>query len=134
TCQFLSSFSLINADTDKPIQTLSNGATLFLVSRPTGNLNLRSFPTRRSSDIVVFALTGAQARNQTETTPPYALFGDNSGNYNPWTPVVGSYTLKGTPFSGSGVSGTAGSALTISFTVIDQASTPTPTPTPTSTP
>jgi hypothetical protein len=71
---------------------------------------------------VVFALSGAQSKNITESRAPYALYGDNnSGDYYAWTPVVGSYTLKATPFTASGGTGTAGSDLTVNFTIVDQA-------------
>src|SRR5207302_5318635 len=78
--QFVSSFTLINADTDQPIQTLNNGATLSLSALPTRNLNVRANTTPATVGSVVFVLSGTQTRNQTETTPPYALFGDTSGN------------------------------------------------------
>ena len=115
--QFVSSFTLINADSDQPIQTLANGATLNLATLPTRNLNVRANTSPATVGSVVFVLSGAQTRNQTETNAPYALFGDNSGHYNPWTPALGSYTLKATPFTGSGGTGTAGTALTITFSV-----------------
>jgi hypothetical protein len=108
---------LINADTDQPIQTLNKGATLSLSALPTRNLNVRANTSPATVGSVALALTGAQFRSQTENAAPYALFGDTNGNYNPWTPAVGSYTLKATPFSGSSGTGTAGTALTISFTV-----------------
>jgi hypothetical protein len=73
---------------------------------------------------VVFNLSGAQSRTVTESRAPYALFGDNNaGDYYAWTPAVGSYTLKATPFTASGGTGTAGTSLTVSFNVIDQAAT-----------
>jgi hypothetical protein len=108
---------LINAGTDVAIQTLTNGSTLSLSTLPTRNLNVRADTSPASVGSVVFALTGTQTRNQTETTPPYALFGDTNGDYAPWIPAVGSYTLKGTPFSGASGGGSAGTALTVTFTV-----------------
>ena len=88
-----------------------------LATLPTRNLNVRANTSPATVGSVVFVLSGTQSRNQTETTPPYALFGDTGGNYDPWTPALGGYTLKGTPFSGSGGSGTAGTSLTITFSV-----------------
>jgi hypothetical protein len=43
------------------------------------------------------------------------------GDYNPWTPPLGGYTLVGTPYTGAGAAGTAGTALTLNFSVINQA-------------
>jgi hypothetical protein len=128
------SFTLVNADSDQDLETLTDGATLNLASLPTHNLNVRANTSPVTVGSVVFALTGTQTNNRTETNPPYSLFGDVSGNYNPWTPAVGAYTLKGTPFSGAGGSGSGGTALTVHFTVTNQGATPTPTVTPTPTP
>ncbi|SHJ59615.1 Listeria/Bacterioides repeat-containing protein [Hymenobacter daecheongensis DSM 21074] len=119
--QSLASFTLVNADTDQDIQTLTTGATLNLAALPTRNLNVRANTSPATVGSVVFALSGAQVKNQTEGLAPYALFSDAGGDYNPWTPSVGSYSLTATPYSASGGTGTAGTPLTISFTVQDVA-------------
>ena len=122
------SFTLVDADavTDVDIQTLVNGAVLNLATLPTRNLNIRANVNPATTGSVVFSLTGAQSRNQTENVAPYALFSDVNGDYNAWTPPVGSYTLLATPYSGSGGTGTAGAALSINFSVIDGGGTPGP--------
>src|SRR4029077_20377407 len=120
------SYTLVNADNDLDIQTVTNGATINLATTPSQHLNIRANTTAVPIGSVVMVLSGAESRTQTENNAPYSLFGDNSGVYNPWTPPLGSYTLKGTPFSSTGGTGTAGISLTITFTVINQAPTPTP--------
>jgi len=65
---------------------------------------------------VQFNLNGTK---RTENVAPYAWWGDTNGDYNAWTPAAGSYTLTGTPYSQSGASGTAGTPLTVHFTVTD---------------
>ena len=117
------SFSLINADTEQVIQTISNGATLNLATLPTKNLNIRADTYPATVGSVKFNLSGAQTRTELQTGKPYALFGDASGNYNNWTPSLGSYTLTCTPYSGANASGTAGTSLTIGFKVINQTTT-----------
>jgi hypothetical protein len=120
------SFTLINANTDQPIQTLSNGITLNLATLPSRYLNIRANTNPATVGSVVFNLTGTQSKTVTENIVPYALYGDNgSGDYYAWTPAVGSYTLKGTPFAACGGTGTVGVALTVNFTVIDRATTAT---------
>ena len=116
------SFSLMNTDTGQPIGTMNNGAILNLATLPTRNLNIRAntSPTRVGS--VIFDLSGAETIRQVENILPYALFGGTDSNYNPWTPAIGSYTLKATPYSGSKGSGTADSALTVNFKVINSPS------------
>jgi hypothetical protein len=113
----------MNADTEQVIQTLASGTTLNLATLPTRNLNIRANTTPATVGSVKFALSGPQTKSVTESVAPYALFGDSNGNYYPWSPAVGSYTLTATPYSASGGGGTAGSALTINFTVSNQATT-----------
>jgi hypothetical protein len=107
---------LINADTDQPILTMSDGMTLTLASLPTRRLNVRAETSPSSVGSVRFALDGSTSY-RTETIAPYALAGDDSGDYNPWTPAVGSHTLKATPYTGASAGGTAGTSLTVRFTV-----------------
>ncbi|TGE25108.1 PKD domain-containing protein [Hymenobacter aquaticus] len=120
--QSVASFTLVNADTDQDIQTLTVGATLNLATLPTRNLNVRANTSPATVGSVVFALSGAQVQNQTESVAPYALFSDANADYNPWTPAVGSYSLTARPYSAASGGGTAGTALTISFSVTDVAS------------
>ncbi|QNF34721.1 heparin lyase I family protein [Adhaeribacter swui] len=110
------SFTLINADTDRDIKTISNGETLDLSNLPTRNLNIRA-NTNTTVGSVYFALSGAKSFTKVEGGAPYALFGDTNLNYAAWRPAVGSYTLKATPYSGTNKSGSAGTSLTVSFKV-----------------
>ena len=89
---------------------------------------------------VVFKLDGKVMRK--ESMVPYSVAGDNNGSYTTWRPAMGDHALIATPFSATGGTGTAGTPVTITFTVINSGATPTPTPsstatvspTPTSTP
>jgi uncharacterized protein YaiE (UPF0345 family) len=121
--QSVVSFTLINATTDADLLTITNGAVLNIAALGTNNLNIRANTNSAPVGSVSFTLTGAAASSRTETAAPYALFGDNSGDYTNWALAVGSYTLTVTPHTGSGGSGTAGQPLTISFTVVNQANT-----------
>lgn len=122
TVQQVASFTLINADTEQPIQTLSNGSTLNLATLPSRNLNIRANTSPSTVGSVVFELSGTLNKTVTESQLPYALFGDNtSSDYYAWTPSVGSYTLKATPYTASRGTGTAGTSLTVNFNVVDQA-------------
>ena len=69
-----------------------------------------------------FALDG-NLKFSTESTAPYALAGDNNSNYTAWTPALGSHSLKATPYSAAGGTGTAGTPLTIGFTVTNSTAT-----------
>lgn len=115
-------FTLINADTDQPIAShdpLVNGAVLNLVTLPTQNLNIRANTSPATVGSVQFGLD-ADSSYLVESVAPYALAGDTSGNYNPWTPSLGQHTLTGTPYTAAGAGGTAGTPLTVTFSVVNQ--------------
>ncbi|GAB3022833.1 hypothetical protein GCM10027185_21290 [Spirosoma pulveris] len=118
--QSVVSFSLMNADTEQEIKLLTPGEQLNLATLPTRNLNIRANTNPATVGSVVVVLSGSQNQTQTETAAPYALFGDNAGNYNAWTPVVGSYSLTATPYAGGNATGAVGTALTVAFTVVNQ--------------
>jgi len=124
TGQSVTSLALVDAASDAPVAAfdpLLSGAEINLADLPSPGVNIVAETDPATVGSVVFSLTGAATQNQTENVAPYALFGDSSGDFNAWTPAVGSYTLTATAFSGSGGSGTGGEPLTINFTVINEA-------------
>jgi predicted outer membrane repeat protein len=112
-------FTLINADTDAPIRTLSNNDTINLASLTTRNLNIRAEFAGKVGHID-FTLTSSSPSSDADF--PFAVFGDTNGNFNAWTPAPGSYTLTATPYNRRDVAGTP---LSITFTVTDTACTTT---------
>ena len=118
-------FVLVNADTNQDIGPLTDGVTINLASLPTENVNVRAETQPATVGSVVFALNGNN-KFSTENIPPYALAGDNSGNYNPSTFGIGQYKLTATPYKGSNGTGAKGTALNVTFTVIDEDSEPGP--------
>ncbi|GAB3011779.1 choice-of-anchor Q domain-containing protein [Spirosoma pulveris] len=112
-------FWLINADTDQPIRELTQGAVVNLASLPTRHINIQAVTEPATTGSVVFALSGQQTNQNTETVMPYALFSDNQGDYQSWTPAAGSYSLTATPYAGAGGTGAIGTPLTVSFSVLD---------------
>ncbi|WP_158546246.1 polysaccharide lyase [Adhaeribacter pallidiroseus] len=126
------SLTLMNADTQQPIQALTEGTILDLAKLPTRNLNILATSSKTIGS-VVFNLSGAQINNSTQTNAPYALFGDTNGKLLAWTPVIGNYSLKSTSYAGANGTGTAGLPLNVTFQVIDQVIPPTETVPPTAT-
>lgn len=117
----VSSFTLINADTNADIMELKDGDTINLAALSTLNLNIRANTNPDTVGSVMFSLSGAEVRNHTENIVPYALFADNNnGDYYNWAPKNGNYILTATPYSAAKGGGTKGNALTIHFTVIGQ--------------
>ncbi|MEK9201132.1 MAG: PA14 domain-containing protein, partial [Patescibacteria group bacterium] len=119
TGQSITSFTLINANTEQPIASfdpIPEGATLNLSTLPTTNLNIRA---NASPDIVGSVRFGLDAVSnfKLENVGPYALAGDDGGNYVSWTPSTGSHTVVATPYSDQSASGTIGTPLVLHFTV-----------------
>lgn len=113
--------TLIDADSDQPItgfNPLSNGAVINLAALSSPRINVRANVTAGS---VRFTWSGAESGTQVESVVPFALKGDSGGNYNPWTPAVGTYTWRAEAFSASGASGISLGVVSIGVTVVDQA-------------
>lgn len=105
------SFSLLASDNTVIANSLANGAEFELSTLP-ASVKFRSNTNPETVGSVKFELTGSATASFTANTTPYELN---------WTPVVGSYTLTATPYSGTGGTGTPGTPLTINFDVISSA-------------
>ncbi len=86
--QKVESFTLVNADTELDIQTITAGSTFNLAALPTRNLNIRANTSTNSLDSVLFQLVGTDTLRVTEKNAPYILFGAVGRNYNAWTPAL----------------------------------------------
>lgn len=115
----LMSFSLIDANTDEEIIQLSANHELNLYWVGEQKFNIRANTGLSKVGSVVMQLSGPQNRTQTENQAPYALFGDAQGDYNPWLPRVGTYTLTGTLYSEPDGKGVAATPLTINLQVVN---------------
>lgn len=116
--QSITSLTLINADTDVDIRTLSTTGTETIdITNNTVSIRANTNPATVGS--VVFSLDGLVI--QTEGIAPYTIAGDQSSgtNYNPWTISPGTYTLTVTPYDGSGGTGNAGTPMTVNLEVVD---------------
>lgn len=118
----MSSFTLINADSEEVIKELKDGDTLNVATLASLNLNIRANTNPDTVGSVMFTLSGQESRTHTENIVPYALFADNNkGDYYSWTPTNGNYTLTATPYSAAKGKGAKGKSLTIHFTVVGTA-------------
>lgn len=116
---YVGEVTLINANNNSSIRTLTDGASFDLANLPTRDLNIGAEGGSSQVASIYFQLSGAQSTTRTENAAPYALFGDNGGNYFSWTPRTGSYTLRITPYSSASRQGQQGDVKTITFTVTD---------------
>lgn len=113
---------LINADTNQPIagfNPIPDGATLNLATLPTKRLNVQAVTNPSVIGSVRFRLNGSVHR--TESTAPFALAGDTSGDYLPWTPTLGQLTISATPYTEASAAGTAGPSMTVRLNVVNVA-------------
>ena len=117
TALSVTDFKLVNAETEKDVVSIANGATISLSALKVSKANIRAVV---SSDVksVKFELSGKQSKTFTDAAAPFALHGDSgSGNffYGNWAPpALGTYTLKVTPSAGT----TTGAVKTITFTIV----------------
>ena len=119
--QAVTGLTLINAETGRPIagfDPIPDGATFNLSALPTRRLSIRADTNPGRVGSVRFTLDGEIY--QLENNAPYALAGNRGSTYYPWTPSLGSHTLSVTPYSASGGRGSAGTAKTVGFKVVER--------------
>ncbi|MCB0322532.1 MAG: hypothetical protein KDD69_03130 [Bdellovibrionales bacterium] len=106
---------LVNADTNEMLFELTDGMQLNLALLPTRHLNVHA-ETAEDVSKVVFGLN-THERFREESAAPYALAGDDAGNYSSWTPRLGENVITAVPF----VEADEGESLIVRFSVIDEA-------------
>ncbi len=116
----ITGFVLINGDTNMDMFNLFEG--IQINSNDTENipLNIRATTNPPTIGSVFLELTGPVQNTRTEGVAPYALFGDESGNYLGKLLPVGNYTISATPYSGSRLSGEKGETVSLSFSIVDE--------------
>ncbi|MCW1923697.1 tandem-95 repeat protein [Luteolibacter arcticus] len=115
--QSVTTLMLIDADTDSEIGPIQNGSTIDLAVVG-ANLNIRADTSPNPVGSVRFSLNDV-ADYATQTNAPYAMGGDALTDFWPWTPPLGSLTVTATPYTAAGGTGVAGTAKTVTFTVIN---------------
>ena len=111
----LASFMLFNADTDQPLEPLTNAGTVSFARLGTTHLAIGAEPRSVGIESVVFRLDGKAMREDRER--PFTVGGDaNSGqDYLPLTLSPGPHTLQARP---TGFDGQVGTTSVIRFTVV----------------
>jgi hypothetical protein len=104
--QSVTSFTLVDSDTNLDIKTLVDGDTIFLDQ----HVNIRANTDGPVSE-VKFLVNGSPY--SLEKVPPFALAGDSNGDYNEWNKSLGEYTVEARPNS-------VGPGTFVSFVVINR--------------
>lgn len=113
-------FTLINADTNNDLYTLYEGQIIDASTVQGIPLAIRANTDPATVGSVFLSLSGQLNSSKTESAAPYALFGDNGGNYAGSQLPIGSYTMSATAYSGGGQSGSDLGSLMIQFSIVDQ--------------
>ncbi len=116
------SFTLLDTSVTNVVQgspvtgqdPIKNGSTISLGTVGTA-LSIRANLNVTTIGSVGFAYDG---NNHTENATPYVLCGDNgTGTVNNCNLAAGTHTITATPYSAASLGGTAGTPLTITFTL-----------------
>ena len=117
---------LVDASTDQDVAPLKDGAVIDLRTTPHFNIRVETVPgTVGSVGFTIVDADGKPVHFRMDGTPrenfaPYAVGGDwPVGNYLAMLLGPGTYTLTATPYSGGNLTGTAGKAMTVTFTVVE---------------
>ncbi|GGW31723.1 malectin domain-containing carbohydrate-binding protein [Arenibacter certesii] len=116
----VTSLTLVNADLDVDMFNLTNGQQINVTTTQGKGLNIRANTNPATVGSVFLSITGPVNFTQTEGVAPYALFGDNAGDYFGKLFPVGNYTVNATPYSGSNKSGTTGTTMSLQFSIVSQ--------------
>lgn len=111
----VTSFTLVNADSDKDVQPLFPGAVLDLRTIGTSNLTARANVAGTLASVNFDMDSGSYTK--LDSAVPYALAGDSSGNYAGISFAMGNHTLKGTPYTLANGTGSAGNSMLVNFRV-----------------
>ncbi|HEY9046200.1 MAG TPA: S8 family serine peptidase [Ohtaekwangia sp.] len=102
------------------LKDLANGTVVDITQQYYNSINIRANTFGPAVKSVVFELNGAFYR--TDNNVPYALHGNGaSGSDTPWPATPGTYTITATPYSYFNGTGTAGIPTTITFQVVNGA-------------
>ena len=107
----VSGFTLIDPASDASAGALTDGTVL-----TRSDLNIQADANSLTGS-VVFTLDG---KRNVDSTQPFALFAESKGDYKKGHLKNGTHTLTATPYSGANGTGTAGTTLSVSFTVDSQ--------------
>ncbi len=122
--QWVTSFTVVNADTGADITNIPVGPTGGAVS---GSVSIASTPrinVRVNANGVKSVVFADGSSTRTESSAPYAYKGNTGPVYAKWQPVAGTYDINATPYAASGGSGLAGPKATLKLTVNGDTSPP----------
>ena len=121
TVNRVTGFTLIDADKNQPVPgylDLSDGETLDLAKLP-AHLTIRANAPAGFKGSIEMKVGGRAVR--TENLAPYALSGDDHGNYHASTLPTGAVRLEAVAYAGNNKSGGAGGGRAVTLKVVAKA-------------
>ncbi len=112
------SLVLINADTDKDIAEITEGAVFNLAEIGTSNLNIRAEADNLTQS-VVFDYQDVE-NYHTESLIEYAIGANDDSDYRPWIADLGANTVTATAYTKDRGEGISGNSLTLNFEIIEE--------------
>jgi hypothetical protein len=112
----VTSFTLINANNDQELRTINNGDAINLAQLGTTKINIRVNTSPSQVGSVVIGLN-SNSRYKVENTAPYTIGSNSGSDYYAWNYPSGQINLTATPYQWSNGGGTAGTPLTVSFSI-----------------
>ena len=111
-------FVLVDAKSDQDVKEIADGETIVLAELPSRQLNVRAEVVGHTQS-VVFNLNGQPY--QPQNAVPYALFGDDNGDYDDDGIIFlpGAFSLTATPYTSGTGKGMMGTPLAINFKIIE---------------
>lgn len=101
------------------------GQNISIKANPAGS----PLPTPGSVKFTMSGPAGFTPYTYIDNTAPFSLFGDSGSTFTPWNQpiILGGYTVTATPYIQTGATGTAGTAMTLTFQLVnlDDATAPT---------
>ncbi len=111
-------FTLIDANSDREIMALSDQMVIDLATLPSNSLTIRANTRANAASVYLELDNGTYSRS--ENSAPFSLYGDGAGpNYQGAAFSLGTHKIRAIPYPSTGLGGTAGTALTVEFTVVD---------------
>jgi len=113
----IESIWLVDADTDSMIEQISDGEVFIRDDLP-ANLSVMAV-ANADTESVRFGYSGIISFH-TENLVPYALGGDNNGDYAPFSLDDGWHQVRATPFAADNATGSYGSEVLIAFAISER--------------
>ena len=114
----INSFTLLNSTDNEDLLILTDNQIIDISDYPGMQFNIRANVSGDEVKSIAMQLSGPVNRSWTEHQAPFALFGDEFGNYYGAEFPVGTYILSGIPYTGIDTSGEQGPEKIITFTIV----------------